>query len=128
MLARNARMFPHDTALVERSPQEDKRISITWQEFDKRANMFARVLQEMGVKKGDRVMQLMHNSLEWLVVYFGIVRSGAWVVPLNFRFTAADIQYCTHVAEPRVFVFGEEFGERLSGIRETLPGVEKYSA
>jgi acyl-CoA synthetase (AMP-forming)/AMP-acid ligase II len=126
MLARNARMFPGSTALVERSPAEGKRITITWDEFDRRANMFAQVLRGMGIKKGDRVMHLMHNSIDWLVVYFGIVRTGAWVVPLNFRFTAADIQYCAQVAEPRVFVFGEEFRERLESIKDTLHSVEKY--
>ena len=45
-------------------------------------------------------MHLMMNSIDWLVAYFGIVRTGAWVVPLNFRFTSADIKYCADVAEP----------------------------
>jgi fatty-acyl-CoA synthase len=106
MLARNARMYPQSIALVERIPAEQKRFTITWSEFDRRANQFSRVLQEMGIKKGDRVMQLMHNSIDWLVVYFGIVRTGAWVVPLNFRFNGDDILKCAAVAEPQLFVFG----------------------
>ncbi len=48
----------------------------------------------------------MNNSIEWLIAYFGIVRTGAWVVPLNFRFTSDDIKYCADVAEPDILVFG----------------------
>jgi acyl-CoA synthetase (AMP-forming)/AMP-acid ligase II len=126
MLARNARMFPHRLALVERAPAEQKRIAITWREFDRRANRFARVLREMGIQKGDRVMQLMHNSVDWLAVYFGIVRTGAWVVPLNFRFTGEDIAKCAAAAEPSVFVFGGEFGERVEAARDALGTVQKF--
>ena len=126
MLARNARMYPEKTALVERIPAEGKRFTITWSEFDRRANRFANALSGMGIKKGDRVMHLMNNSIEWLVAYFGIVRTGALVVPLNFRFTGEDIKYCAAVAEPQVFIFGEEFIERIAGIKEMLSTVKKF--
>ena len=94
MLARNARMYPDKIALVERIPAEKKRFTITWREFDERANKFSQVLRAKGIKKGDKAMHLMNNSIDWLVAYFGTVRTGAWVVPLNFRFTADDIKYC----------------------------------
>jgi acyl-CoA synthetase (AMP-forming)/AMP-acid ligase II len=126
MLARNARMYPDKIALVERIPAEKKRLTITWREFDERANKFSQVLRAKGIKKGDKVMHLMNNSIDWLVVYFGIVRTGAWVVPLNFRFTADDIKYCASVAEPKLFIFGEEFTERLNGIREEIPTIQHY--
>ncbi len=126
MLARNARMYPDKIALVERAPAENKRYAITWQEFDQKANKFSQVLQAMGIKKGDKVMHLMFNSIDWLVAYFGIVRTGAWVVPLNFRFSAEDIKYCAAVAEPQVFIFGEEFKERVGSIKDTLEYVGDY--
>jgi acyl-CoA synthetase (AMP-forming)/AMP-acid ligase II len=126
MLARNARMYPNDVALIERVPAEKKRNTITWREFDERANRFANVLLSRGIKKGDKVIHLMNNSIDWLVVYFGIIRTGAWVVPLNFRFTSEDIGYCCDVAEPDVFVFGEEFGERVGPIREELSSVKHF--
>lgn len=126
MLARNGRMYPEQTALVERVFAEDKRVEITWREFDRRANMFSQVLRQMGIKKGDRVVQLMHNSIDWLVVYFGIVRTGAWVVPLNFRFSAGEIGYCVGVAEPGLIVFGDEFSERITEIKDSLTTVNNY--
>jgi acyl-CoA synthetase (AMP-forming)/AMP-acid ligase II len=120
MLARNARMYPHDVALVERIPTEKRRREITWKEFDEQANRFANVLSQKGIGRGDRVVHLMMNSIDWLIIYFGILRSGAWVVPLNFRFTGKDIQYCINVAEPKLVLFGEEFTERISEIKDTV--------
>ena len=121
MLARNARMYPTEVALIERNPAEGKRREINWKQFDKRANSFAHALVKEGINKGDRVIHLMHNSIDWLIAYFGIIRTGAWVVPLSFRFTSADIKYCADVAESSLILFGEEFTRRIDDIREQLP-------
>lgn len=120
MLARNGRMYPNDLALVERIPAENKRREVTWKEFDERANRFANLLIRRDVKKGDKVLHLMMNSIDWLIAYFGVIRTGAWVVPLNFRFTSADIKYCIDVAEPNLILFGEEFTERIDEIRDQI--------
>ncbi|MGA3174688.1 MAG: AMP-binding protein [Syntrophorhabdales bacterium] len=126
ILARNGRMYPNDIALIERLPSEKKRSTITWREFDEGANAFANALIARGIKKGDKVMQLMNNSIQWLIAYFGIVRTGAWVVPLNFRFTSDDIKYCADVAEPDILVFGEEFTDRISAVKDKLASVKHY--
>ena len=90
---------------------------MTWKQFDDKANQFSNVLAAKGVKKGDKVVHFMMNSIDWLVAYFGIVRTGAWVVPLNFRFTAEDVKYCCEVAEPMVVVYDEEFAARIDAIK-----------
>jgi len=122
ILARNARMYADEVALIEREPAKNKRQQMTWKEFDLYANRVANALISDGVQKGDKVIHLMMNCLDWLPFYFGILRTGAWAVPLNFRFTAADIQYCAEVAEAKVMVFGEEFIDR---IRESLSDLKK---
>jgi acyl-CoA synthetase (AMP-forming)/AMP-acid ligase II len=126
MLARNARLYPDEIALIERNAPEKKRTEITWKEFDARANRFANVLLQMGVQKGDKVGHWMQNSINWLIVYFGIVRTGAWVVPLNFRFTSDEVKYCGQTAEPAVFVFDEEFTPRVEPVKGHLASVKKY--
>ncbi|HOW56312.1 MAG TPA: AMP-binding protein, partial [Syntrophorhabdaceae bacterium] len=126
ILARNARMYPDDVALIERIPAEKKRFEITWKQFDDQANQFSNALAKMGVKKGDKVVHFMNNSMQWLVAYFGIIRTGAWVVPLNFRFTAEDVKYCSDVAQPKVVVFDEEFTDRIEAIKDQLPTVKNY--
>lgn len=113
MLARNARMYGDEIALVEREPATGGRSEITWDRFYRQANQLAHCLRSITIEKGDRVIQLMMNCLDWLPVYFGILRSGAVAVPLNFRFQTNDIIHCNDLAEARVIIFGEEFIERI---------------
>ena len=120
ILARNARMYGAQTALIERAPAENKRSEITWAAFDAQANQVARALMARGIEPGDRVVHLLMNSLEWLPIYFGILRTGAWAVPLNFRFVARTIQRCTRTAEAKALVFGEEFIERIDAVKTDL--------
>ena len=79
-----------------------------------------------GVRKGDKVAVLLMNSIEWLPIYFGILKTGAVAVPLNFRYTSEEIRYCVGLADVDVLVFGPEFigrhlrRPRLSGVRRRL--------
>jgi len=120
ILARNARMYGPETALVEREPAQNRRREITWKEFDDQANQMAQALIARDIQKGDRVVHLMTNSLEWLPIYFGILRTGAWAVPLNFRFEAHTIQRCAETALAKAFIFGEEFVDRVNQIKTDL--------
>ncbi|MCD6269960.1 MAG: acyl--CoA ligase, partial [Deltaproteobacteria bacterium] len=94
ILARNGRMYADETALIERDPENDTRREISWLEFDRQANQIANLLRSRGIGPGSKVVHLFMNSLEWLPLYFGILRSGAWVVPLNFRFDSENIKHC----------------------------------
>jgi acyl-CoA synthetase (AMP-forming)/AMP-acid ligase II len=126
ILARNARMYGNEVALIEREPEKNKRVEITWREFDEQANRFANALMARGIKKGDKVIHLMMNCIEWLPAYFGILRTGAWAVPLNFRFSAQDIKLCAGIAEGKAMIFGEEFIDRINAIRNELPTIRNY--
>lgn len=120
ILSRNARMYGSDVALIEREPAKNRRLEITWQAFDDQSNQLAQALLKKGVQKGDRVVQLMMNSIEWLPVYFGVLRTGALVVPLNFRFVSRTISHCVQTAGARVVIFGEEFIDRMNPIVSEL--------
>ncbi len=126
MLARNAYMFPDDVALIELASDEGNRRDISWREFHERANKIANALQKRGIRKGDKVIQLMRNSINWLETYFGIVRTGAWVVPLNFRFTSSDIKYCADISEAKIMIMDEEFVERVDNVKQELHAVKEY--
>jgi acyl-CoA synthetase (AMP-forming)/AMP-acid ligase II len=141
LLERNAREFGADIALVEINPEraETKRGSwkeyelvesargkpyrreITWSVFNEKANRFANLLLSRGIKRDDKVGILMMNGLEWLPVYFGVLKTGAIAVPLNFRYTADEIKYCLELAEVDILVFGTEFVGRLEQIVDLLP-------
>lgn len=113
MVARNARMYPDRIALVERVPSRKIRFQVTWKEFDERINRIAGVLKDRGVGKGDMVVHWMMNSKAWLEVYFGIIRTGAIVVPLNFRFNDKDFKYCIDVTDPKLAIVDAEFIDRV---------------
>ena len=142
LLERNAREWPTDVALVEIDtpdsgkhktwreaelvesiPNKALRMEITWKEFDERANQFANFLLSRGYKKGDKVAILLMNCLEWLPIYFGILKSGCMAVPLNFRYTADEIKYCLDLADADALVFGPEFIGRVEQIAERIPRV-----
>ncbi len=125
ILSRNARMYGSETALVERTPAIERRVEITWKTFDDQANQVAQALMKRGIKKGDRVVHLMMNCIEWLPIYFGILRTGAWAVPLNFRFVAKTIRRCAEISEAKVFIFGEEFIGRVEKIQPALKNIVK---
>ncbi len=120
ILARNARMYGDEVALVERDPAQGVRREITWSEFDRQADRFAGALQALGVCKGDKAAHLLMNCLEWLPAYFGMLRAGAWTVPLNFRFEGEVIAACCALAEAKVLLFGPEFTDRIARFRDQL--------
>ena len=126
LLSKNAQLYPKEVSLVERQPMIDGRREITWLEFENQSNKIANALMEYGVKKGDRVALLLMNSLEWLPCYFGILKTGALAVPLNFRFTANEIKRCLGVAEVKVFIYGPEFCDRVAQIKDKLDYIQKF--
>ena len=73
ILRRNARVYGKKTALIEREPAINLRREISWEAFDRQADSVANALIARGIRKGDKVVQLMTNCLEFLPVYFGIL-------------------------------------------------------
>ncbi len=140
MLERNARLYGNDVALVEINPgvPETRRLTwrdyslvqeteknyyrreISWNVFNEKANRFANALLERGIKKGDKVAILLMNCIEWLPIYFGILKTGAIAVPLNFRYTSDEIEYCLNLAETDALVFGSEFIGRVENIEAKI--------
>ena len=143
-LERNARLYGGECALVELSPSEERdkavtwwdfnliesasdapyRRELSWKDFDRRANRFANLLLSRGLQKGTKVAILLMNCLEWLPIYFGILKAGCIAVPMNFRYSSDEIKYCLELADVEVLVFGPEFVSRMDAIRNEIPGVK----
>ena len=144
LLERNARLWGGEIALVELNPSDDRdaaqnwreaslieaaspdapyRREMSWKDFDRRANRFANLLLSRGIKRGTKVAILMMNCLEYLPIYFGILKAGCIVVPMNFRYASDEIKYCLELADVEVLVFGPEFVGRMDAIADDLPGL-----
>ena len=146
-LERNARLYGGECALVEINPSEERdkavtwwdfnliesgadapyRRELSWKDFDRRANRFANLLLSRGLKKGTKVAILLMNCLEWLPIYFGILKAGCVAVPMNFRYSSDEIKYCLELADVEVLVFGPEFVSRMDAIANDIPAVKTLS-
>ncbi|MBQ6587826.1 MAG: acyl--CoA ligase [Butyrivibrio sp.] len=140
LLERNSKLYGEEVALVEINPEirEEQRVTwkeyeliqptstayyrrqITWSVFDEKANRVANMLMERGIKKGQKCAILLMNCLEWLPIYFGILKSGAIAVPLNFRFDSEEIDYCLKASDSDVLFYGPEFIGRIEDIAQKL--------
>nr|WP_297708588.1 class I adenylate-forming enzyme family protein [uncultured Butyrivibrio sp.] len=140
LLERNSKLYGEEVALVEINPEirEEQRVTwreyeliqptstayyrrqITWSVFDEKANRVANMLMERGIKKGQKCAILLMNCLEWLPIYFGILKSGAVAVPLNFRFDSEEIDYCLKASDSDVLFYGPEFIGRIEDIAQKL--------
>ncbi|HKL99025.1 MAG TPA: class I adenylate-forming enzyme family protein [Mobilitalea sp.] len=110
--------------LIENNPAGEYRREMTWRVFDEKANRMANLILRRGIKKGDKVAILLMNCLEWLPIYFGILKAGAIVVPLNFRYTGDEIKYCLDLSESVAMIFGPEFIGRVESIYDQIPRVK----
>ena len=141
LLERNAREFAHDVALVELNPEQPEtrratwhefelvestprarsyRREITWEVFNEKANRLANLLQQNGIGKGKKVAILLMNCIDWLPIYFGILKSGALAVPLNYRYSSDEIDYCLSLAQADVLIFGTEFIGRVEAVADKI--------
>ena len=145
-LEKNAKLYPSEISLVEINPanqpsrevtwreynliemtsSERYRREMTWKEFDIKANRFANLLLTRGIKKGDKVAVLLMNCLEWLPIYFGILKTGALAVPMNYRYSAEEIKYCLELAEVNTLIFGPEFIGRVEQVFDHIHGVKTF--
>ena len=145
-LEQNAANSPDDISLIELNPVRDEaknlawqeyelveaghsthfRREMTWKEFDNRANQFANLLLDKGIKKGDKVAILLMNCIDWLPIYFGVLKIGGIAVPLNFRYTGSEIAYCLELSDASVLVFGTEFIDRVDSVKDELTKINEF--
>lgn len=117
LLRRNASLWAQETALVAvdaselAEPQQVQtllqRNVLTWEEMNRQANQIADFYHAIGIRHGSRVGLMMKNCIEWLPIYFGILKSGAVVVPLNFRYSADSAVYSIRFADLDALIFDE---------------------
>ena len=112
--------------LIESASSGKYRREITWREFDRLANRFANLLLSRGVQKGDKVAILLMNCIEWLPIYFGVLKTGALAVPMNFRYTAEEIAYCLDLSDASVLVTGPEFVGRVEQVMPRLGAIRHF--
>jgi acyl-CoA synthetase (AMP-forming)/AMP-acid ligase II len=100
LLRRNADVLGREPGIAFGS------VRLTWREVNARANRFASALQQLGIQRGDRVALYARNSHQWVEALFGLAKIGAVGVTVNYRLTAAEVEYIVTNAGARAIVCG----------------------
>ncbi|WP_038203912.1 class I adenylate-forming enzyme family protein [Xenophilus azovorans] len=108
----HARTRPHAVALTE----GDR--NVTYGELDLMAAGCANALRVMGVKPRERVVIALPNSIAWVVIYQGVLQSGAIPVPVNPLLVTPEIAAIARDCSPALII---DDGRHAAELREALP-------
>lgn len=117
-----AAMRPNKLALIcgERS--------LTYAEFNARANRAANALRSLGIQSGDRVAVMVHNSLEGFEIGAGLSKLAAMNVPVNYRLREHEVAYIVNDSGAKVVVAGPELVEVVEQARSEVKDKSLYVA
>ena len=73
----------------------DGDLRLSFEQFFDRCDRWSTVLQQLGVRKGDRVVTIAPNTHAQLESFYAVPQLGAVLVPLNYRLIADDFAYMT---------------------------------
>ncbi|HHW35883.1 MAG TPA: long-chain-fatty-acid--CoA ligase [Bacillales bacterium] len=117
-LKRSVRKFPDSNAYIFK----DK--SVTYKELNQQVEQLAAGLSAQGIRKGDGVALILGNNPEFLIAYYGILRLGAFVVPINPLFTQGEIHYILENSQAKVVIAHVSLEPKLSGIKKQLENLQ----
>jgi acyl-CoA synthetase (AMP-forming)/AMP-acid ligase II len=106
-LEESARRYPEKTALIH----EETRA--TYQEINAMANRIAHALSSVGVGTNTRVAVILHNSVEYVATYYGVLKTGATFVSLSTDIKPDKLAPLLHEIEPAAIVSSTRFEELL---------------
>lgn len=98
----------------------------TYAELDAAVTMFACGLSKLGVQKGDHVALIMGNSPHFLIGFYGVLRAGAKVIPINPIYTADEISFILLNGDVKTVITLDLLLPLAEGLHKHLPKVENY--
>jgi long-chain acyl-CoA synthetase len=84
-------------------------IEISYADLDLHSNRIANMLRDKGIEPGDKVAIMLPNTPHFPLVYYGILKAGATVVPVNVLLKAQEIQYYLEDSDAQVFIVWRGF-------------------
>ncbi|OOZ39675.1 long-chain fatty acid--CoA ligase [Solemya pervernicosa gill symbiont] len=98
---------------------------ISFSEFEQRSNNVAAWLQSQGVSNGERIALYCPNSIEFALAYFGIIKAGATVVPLNLLLNPQELAFILNNADVGRMIYHVAMSDQVSAINEHYSGIEQ---
>lgn len=112
--------FPNKIGIV------DGDVRMTYREYGERCNRLSNALVDLGINRGERVAWLGYNSHELLEAYYGVVQTGAVLLPLNIRLTPAEIAFILNDSESVALFYNRDLQPIVDGIRNQSPTIRRY--
>ncbi|MHB8845112.1 MAG: long-chain-fatty-acid--CoA ligase [Nitrospirota bacterium] len=122
MLAEQARQIPRKTFVKF----EGKKYS--YRDMDRAASVFAAFLAERGLKRGERIALLSCNCWEYIAAYFGIIRSGGVVLPVNNLLTHEEVDFILQDAGVTMVFYDAECSATVQKLMQREQGTRQYQA
>ncbi len=117
-MLRNASIqFKDKTAVIS------QQTSFSYAQIESFSNQVADFLREKGIGRGNKIGLYCINSPWFVITYFGVLKTGATVVPVNLLFSAEEIQYILSDSESAGIFYFEGFENNVAQIKDTLPGL-----
>ena len=111
-IATHARLQPHKVGA------RDSKRQLSFAQWNERATRLANALSQMGLHKGDRVVLVAYNCIEWMEWYVALARAGLVAVPINFRLSAPEMQYVIENSQARALIAQSgDLQERIQNLR-----------
>ena len=98
--------------------------SVDFATFGRRTERLAAGLCERGIRKGDRIGLYCVNSDAFAVAYFGILKAGATVVPINLLLNPKEVVYILEDAGVRALIYHDAFTAAVDAVRAELADLE----
>ena len=121
-MRRSRRLYGQREAVV------DDDLRLTYEQFFARCDRWSSVLQQMGVRKGDRVAYIAPNTHAQLESFYAVPQIGAVLVPINYRLSADDFAYIIGHSGARVVCVHGDYLDAVDSIRAQIPDVERFIA
>jgi long-chain acyl-CoA synthetase len=110
VLATSARHHPEHLAVV------DGTVTYSYDQLDQQTTALAFYLHQLGLHSGDRVAVMLHNSAGFVLAYFGAVKAGAIVVPLNDHYQHNELLYFIDECQVSVLITSLEFADLYNAV------------
>jgi len=112
----------HRHRVAFRRVEDEREERFTYGEVHRWAARVGSFLLRSGVKPGDRVLLISENRPEWPIAYFGILRAGATVVPVDPASSESEVVNIVRRSQARVLLLSEDAAQDLAGLWRTLAG------
>jgi acyl-CoA synthetase (AMP-forming)/AMP-acid ligase II len=109
---------PDRVALISADDQ------LTYAQLEEKANRFAHYLQSQGIQKDDKVGLYCRNRIEIVIAMLGIVKAGAILVNVNFRYVEGELKYLFDNSDMVALVHERRYADRVANVLPETPNIK----